>query len=159
MALVPQIVDAVTIPVIAAGGIADGRGIAAALMLGASGVQIGTAFLTTDEALVPDVHRDAIAGASEEDTRMTRAFSGRPARGIRNRFIDAMAGVEDELPDFPLLNTLTRPLRAASQGKGSGELVSLWAGQALTLNRSMPAAALVETLVRETADALSRRHA
>jgi nitronate monooxygenase len=159
LALVPQVVDAVTIPVIAAGGIADGRGIAAALMLGASGVQIGTAFLTTDEAPVPEVHRNAIADASEEDTRMTSAFSGRPARGIRNRFIDAMAGAQDELPDFPLLNTLTRPLRAASQGHGSGDFVSLWAGQALTLNRSIPAAVLVAELVRETADALSRHRA
>ncbi|MFT5446914.1 MAG: nitronate monooxygenase [Gammaproteobacteria bacterium] len=156
MALVPQIVDAVTIPVIAAGGIADGRGIAAPLMLGASGGQIGTAFLSTNEAVVPDVYRDVIAAASEADTRMTRAFSGRPAREIRNRFIDAMAGAQDELPDFPLLNTLTRPLRAASQRNGSADLVSLWPGQALTLNRSIAAAALVDALVRETAEALSR---
>jgi nitronate monooxygenase len=156
MALGPQIVDAVTIPVIAAGGIADGRGIAAPLMLGASGGQIGTAFLSTNEAVVPDVYRDVIAAASEADTRMTRAFSGRPAREIRNRFIDAMAGAQDELPDFPLLNTLTRPLRAASQRNGSADLVSLWPGQALTLNRSIAAAALVDALVRETAEALSR---
>ena len=156
MALVPQIVDAVTIPVIAAGGIADGRGIAAALMLGASGVQLGTAFLSSDEASVADVYRQAIANASEEDTRMTRAFSGRPARGIRNRYIDALAAVDGELPDFPLMNTLTKPLRAASQSKGSGDLVSLWAGQALTLNRSMPAAQLLETLIVETGEALAR---
>jgi len=156
MALVPQIVDAVTIPVIAAGGIADGRGIAAALMLGASGVQIGTAFLTTDEASVADVHRQAIAAATEEDTRMTRAFSGRPARGIRNRYIDVLAAFEDELPDFPLMNTLSKPLRAASVRRGSGDLVSLYAGQALTLNRSMPAAQLVEALIGETRDVLAR---
>ncbi|MFT5172502.1 MAG: nitronate monooxygenase [Gammaproteobacteria bacterium] len=159
MALVPQIVDAVTIPVIAAGGIADGRGIAAALMLGASGVQLGTAFMSSDEASVAAVHRQAIANASEEDTRMTRAFSGRPARGIRNRYIDAMAAVEGELPDFPLMNTLTKPLRAASQNSDSGDLVSLYAGQALTLNRSMPAAQLLETLIDETGAALTRNQA
>jgi nitronate monooxygenase len=149
----------VSIPVIAAGGIADGRGIAAALMLGASGVQLGTAFLTTDEAAVADVYRQAIAGATEEDTRMTRAFSGRPARGIRNRYIDELAAFEDELPDFPLMNTLTKPLRAASQHNDSGELVSLWAGQALTLNRSMPAAQLLATLIAETSAALTRTRA
>ena len=130
--------------------------VAAALMLGASGVQLGTAFLTTDEATVPAVYRDAISSATEEDTRMTRAFSGRPARGIRNRYLDAMVEVDDQLPDFPLMNTLTKPLRAASQKAGSGDMMSLWAGQALTLNRSMPAASLVETLVLETQAALDR---
>jgi nitronate monooxygenase len=149
-ALVPQVVDAVDVPVIAAGGIADGRGIAAALMLGASGVQVGTAFLGCEEAGVPRAHRAALAAASAEDTAVTRAFSGRPARGIRNRYMDAMSAHEQELPDFPLMNTLTGPLRKASAAAGDGDFLALWAGQAVGLNRAMPAAVLVETLVAET---------
>jgi len=121
LALVPQVVDAVRVPVIAAGGIADGRGIAAAL-----------------------------AAASGEDTAMTRAFSGRPARGIRNRYLDAMAPHEETLPDFPLMNTLAGPLRKACAARGSGDFIALWAGQAVGLNRTLPAAELVETLVAET---------
>ncbi len=156
LALVPQVVDAVHIPVVAAGGIADGRGIAAALMLGASGVQIGTAFLSTDEASVAPPHRQALATATGADTRLTRAFSGRPARGIRNRYLDAMAPHEHELPDFPLMNTVTGPLRAASAKDGSGDFLALWAGQAVALNRAMPAAALLETLVDETRACLAR---
>ncbi|MEM1198016.1 MAG: nitronate monooxygenase, partial [Pseudomonadota bacterium] len=101
MALVPQIVDAVNVPVIAAGGIADGRGIAAAFALGAAGVQPGTAFLTTEEAATPTVYRKALMEAKDEDTRLTRAFSGRPARGLSNRYIEETAAREHELPDFP----------------------------------------------------------
>lgn len=150
MALVPQVVDAVKVPVIAAGGIADGRGIAAALMLGASAVQIGTAFLTCDEASTPRVHREAILSAQDADTRLTRAFSGGPARSVRNRFMDVMAEHDRALPDFPLMNTLTKPLRVASAEQDLPDAVALWAGQALTLNRSLPAAELVEALVAET---------
>src|SRR5207248_4608358 len=94
MALVPQIVDAVHVPVIAAGGIADGRGIAAAFALGASGVQLGTAFLDCPEATVPDLHRQALHRAADEDTRLTRVFTGRPARALRNRLIDEMGDAE-----------------------------------------------------------------
>lgn len=154
MALIPQIVDAVKVPVIAAGGIGDGRGIAAALMLGASGVQLGTAFLTTPEASVPGVHRDAILAADGSETRYTRVFSGRPARGIDNRIMRSLAPEQDALPDFPLLNTLTKPLRAPALERGDSGLISLWAGQALSLNRTLPAAELVEKLVEDTTQRL-----
>ena len=123
MALVPQVVDAVAVPVIASGGIMDGRGIAAALALGAAAVQMGTAFLTCDEAGVPEVYKRAILEAREDGTRVTRAFSGRPARGIVNRFMtevdrDEAAGAV--LP-FPLQNALTRPLRSAAAEQGRAE--------------------------------------
>jgi len=134
MALVPQIVDAVALPVIASGGIMDGRGIAAALALGASAVQLGTAFLTCAEAGVPEAYKDAILAARPSDTRVTRAFSGRPARGIVNRFMTEVEDrVEDQARDaavlpFPYQNALTRPLRTAAGKAGRAEFLSLWAG-------------------------------
>jgi nitronate monooxygenase len=147
MALVPQVVDAVDVPVIAAGGIADGRGIAAAFALGASGVSIGTAFLTCPEAAIPEVHKQALLQARDEDTRLTRAFSGRHARGLRNLYIEAMARYEAELPDFPLMNALTGPLRKAGGAAGSPDFVALWSGQAASLNRALPAAELLAALI------------
>jgi nitronate monooxygenase len=156
MALVPQIVDAVGVPVIAAGGIADGRGIAAALALGAAGVQIGTAFLTTAEAGISAPHRAALMASDGSDTRPTRAFSGRPARTIVNRYMAAMEAHEDDLPDFPLMNTVTNPLRKASAAAGSPDFLSLSSGQAVGLNREATAAELVERLVAETRAAMER---
>jgi nitronate monooxygenase len=156
MALVPQIADAVDVPVIAAGGIADGRGIAAALALGAAGVQIGTAFLTTAEAGIPAAHRAALMASDGSDTRPTRTFSGRPARGVVNRYMTAMAAHEDELPDFPLMNTVTGPLRKAGAAAGSPDFLSLFSGQAVGLNREGTAAELVERLVAETRAAMAR---
>jgi nitronate monooxygenase len=157
MALVPQIVDAVRVPVVASGGIMDGRGIAAALALGAGAVQMGTAFLTCDEAGAPEAYKKAVIDAREHETRLTRAFSGRPARGIVNRF---MAEVESAGPaailPFPLQNALTRPLRAAAAKQGRAEFLSLWAGQGLRMSRRQPAAALVERLSRETDVAVER---
>jgi nitronate monooxygenase len=147
MALVPQIVDAVNIPVIAAGGIADGRGIAAAFMLGASGVQMGTAFLSCPEANVSDVHLAAIRNARDDDTRLTKAFSGRPARARRNDFIESIAAQRLPLPDFPTMYTLSDPLSKASDDKLDFRF--LLYGQAAALNREMPAAELVRTLVTE----------
>jgi nitronate monooxygenase len=157
VALVPQIADAVKVPVIASGGIMDGRGIAAALALGASGVQLGTAFLTCEEAGIPAAYKQAILDARESDTRITRAFSGRPARGIVNRF---MTEVERDgggaiLP-FPLQNALTRPLRAAAAKAGRAEFLSLWAGQGVGLARRATAASLVRRLADET-DAVLKR--
>lgn len=163
MALVPQIADAVLLPVVASGGIMDGRGIAAALALGAVAVQMGTAFLTCDEAGVSDAYKAAILAAAEHETRLTRAFSGRPARGIVNRF---MAAVEPQgmqppaeagpvLP-FPLQNALTRSLRTAAGQAGRAEFLSLWAGQGLGLARRQPAVALVARLVAETEAAIAR---
>lgn len=144
-ALVPQVVDAVSVPVIAAGGIADARGIAAAFMLGASGVQIGTAFLNTPESMVGAPHKRALL--TERSTGVTAAFSGRPARGIVNRYMAEMDGAD--LPDFPLMNPMTGPLRAASAKEGAGEFMSLWAGQAHSLNREIGTAELIETLADE----------
>lgn len=158
MALVPQVADAVSVPVIASGGIMDGRGIAAALALGATAVQMGTVFLTTEEAGIPEAHKAAILAAREDQTRITRAFSGRPARGIVNRFMEA---VEDpDAPDavlpFPLQNTLTRPLRTAAGKAGRAEFLSLWAGQGLGLARRRPAGGLVADLLRGTEEVRRR---
>jgi nitronate monooxygenase len=149
MSLVPQLVAAIRVPVIASGGIMNGRGIAAALELGASAVQMGTAFLVTDECGIAESYKRAVMSASEHSTKITRAFSGRPARGIVNR---AMETIEQEplaiLP-YPYQNALTRPMRSAATEQDRPEYLSLWAGQGVRLARRMPAAALVETLVRE----------
>jgi nitronate monooxygenase len=158
LALVPQIVDAVRTPVIASGGIMDGRGIAASLALGAAGAQLGTAFLTCDEAGVPDAYKQAILDAHEDQTRVTRAFSGRPARGIVNRFMTEVEAPwwRDRLSilPFPLQNALTRPLRTAAAKQGRAEFLSLWAGQGVRMARRTTAAALVASLVRETEAAI-----
>lgn len=157
MALVPQIVDSVRIPVIASGGIMDGRGIAAALALGASAVQLGTAFLTCEESGIPDAYKQAILAAQEDQTRITRAFSGRPARGIVNRFmseVDSIQGDDTILP-FPLQNALTRPLRAAAAKQGRAEYLSLWAGQGLRLARRQPAEQLMRRLTEEAERAIA----
>lgn len=154
MALVPQVADAVDLPVLASGGIMDGRGIAAALALGAAGVQMGTAFLTCAEAGIPEAHKRAILDARETQTRVTRAFSGRPARGIVNRVMDDIAD-GDALP-FPLQNTLTRPMRTAAAQHGRAEFLSLWAGQGVRLARRQTAAELMARLAGET-DAAVRR--
>ncbi len=156
LALVPQVVDAVGVPVVAAGGIGDGRAIAAALALGAAGVQIGTAFLTTAETGVPPIQVEALMAAQGADTTVTRAFSGRPARYIANRYVREMAPHEDKLPEFPLMATLTGPLRTASAEAGSTEFMSLWAGQAVGLNRRGTVAELVDGLVTEAQAAMRR---
>jgi nitronate monooxygenase len=135
--------------VIAAGGIADGRGIAAALALGAAGVQMGTAFLLCPETAVPDVYRSRLRAASAEDTRMTIAYSGRPARALLNRYMEEMGPVT-EIPEFPIPYSLTRALDLAAAKAGSPDFVAMWAGQAATLAREEPAADLVRRLVEET---------
>lgn len=153
IALVPQMVDAVSVPVIASGGIMDGRGIVAAAALGASGVQLGTAFLTCPESGAPPAHKAAVRAAREDGTLLTRAFSGRLARGIVNSFARAMLGNEEALLPYPAQNNLTRPLRTAAARQDNADYLSLWAGQAAPLARDMPAADLVALLMRETAAA------
>jgi nitronate monooxygenase len=148
MSLVPQVADAVRVPVIASGGIMDGRGIVAAVALGAAAVQMGTAFLTCDEAGIPEAYKQAILNAREDQTRITRAFSGRPARGIVNRFmaeIESNDGADAILP-FPLQNALTRPLRTAAAKQGRAEFLSLWSGQGSRLARRQPASDLIARL-------------
>jgi nitronate monooxygenase len=149
MALVPQTVDAVKVPVIAAGGIADGRGIVAALALGASAVQIGTAYLFCPEAKVAPPHREALHAAWDDDTTLTRVFTGRPARGIVNRIMREVGPMSDLPPAFPLAGGALVPLRAKSEPAGSGDFMSLWSGQAMRLGRDMPASELTRTLARE----------
>jgi nitronate monooxygenase len=156
MALVPQTVDAVRIPVVAAGGIMDGRGIAAALTLGASGVQMGTAFLTCDEAGPPAVYKERILKAREHETRVTRTFSGRPARGIVNRLMEEVDAAASEIAPFPIQNALTRPIRSAAAQQGKADYLSLWAGQGLRLARRAKAGNLVAQLISETEAALAR---
>ena len=147
MALVPAIVDQVKLPVIAAGGIMDGRGLAAALCLGASAVQMGTAFLTCPEAGVHPAHQQAILESTDESTTITSVFSGRPARGIRNRFSEEMAKYQDILPDYPLQQSLTSPIRKKAAEVNRPEFMSLWAGQGTPLSRSIPAAQLVHKVI------------
>ncbi len=150
MALIPQVVDAVDVPVIAAGGIADGRGIAAAFALGASGVQMGTAFLSCPEAQVSDIHRAALRHASDQDTRLTRAFSGRPARAKTNRYIAAMAEHRAPLPDYPTMYSFSDPLREHSVANEDADFQFLLYGQTAALNRELPAAELFRALVNES---------
>lgn len=148
MALVPRIVDAVDCPVIAAGGIADGRGIAAAFALGAAGVQIGTAFLATPESSISDIHKQTIVAASGDDTQFSRAFSGRAARTIVNKYSREMENVTD-WPDFPIMNTLTGPLRAASAKSGNKDAIALWSGQGVGLVRESTTKRVFDILVEQ----------
>jgi nitronate monooxygenase len=146
MALVPQIVDAVAVPVIAAGGIADGRGIAAAFVLGASGVQIGTAYLKTPEARISPMHRAALAEASDSDTALTNLFSGRPARGVINRLMREIGPMNDAAPAFPHAAGAVAPLRAAAEKAGFGDFSPLWSGQAVALADEMPAGEMTRVM-------------
>jgi nitronate monooxygenase len=156
MALVPQVANAIDVPVIASGGIMDGRGIAAALALGAQAVQMGTAFLVCDEAATPAVHKEAILAAYGHETRLTQAFSGRHARGIVNTAMATIDGDEPGFLPYPLQNALTRPMRTAAAKQGRSEFLSLWAGQGARLARRMPVADLVTRLAAETDEALAR---
>ena len=135
MALVPQVVDAVEVPVIAAGGIADGRGIAAAFALGASGVQIGSAYLITTESIISDLHRTALAASRDDQTALTNLFSGRPARGLINRIMREIGPISPDAPPFPTAANALAPLRTAAETTGSDDFTPLWSGQALPLAR------------------------
>jgi len=145
-ALVPQVVDAVKVPVIAAGGIADGRGIAAAFALGASGVQIGTAYLRCPESKVIAPVRAALAQATDESTVITNVMTGRPARGVANRTMREVGPISPDAPAFPHAATALGPLRAAAEKLGRVDFTNLWAGQAVRMGREMPAAELTRAL-------------
>lgn len=146
-ALVPQLADALQAPVIASGGIADDRGLTAALALGAEAVQIGTAFLACEESGAHPEYKRAVLEAADDSTTVTRTFSGKPARAIRNRFLDEMEGHREEIPPYPIQNAWTKDIRDASKEQSRPEFMSLWAGQAASLSRSAPAAEVVEGLV------------
>jgi nitronate monooxygenase len=149
-ALVPQIVDAVKLPVIATGGIGDARGIAAALALGASAVQLGTAFLFCPEAKILPPHRAALKAVRDDSTVMTNVMSGRPARGIVNRVMREIGPISDIVPEFPLAAGALAPLHAKAQAQGSGDFSTMWAGQAAALGREIPARELTARLAEET---------
>jgi nitronate monooxygenase len=157
-ALVPQVADAVKIPVIAAGGVTDARGIAAALMLGAAGVQIGTGYLFCPESKITNMHRAALEAARDDGTVVTNVLTGRPARGLVNRAIRELGPVSAVAPEFPLAAGALAPLRAKAQAQGRSDFSSLWAGQAAALGREMPARELTAKLANE-AQALMKKMA
>ncbi|PLR94176.1 NAD(P)H-dependent flavin oxidoreductase [Bacillus sp. T33-2] len=149
MSLIPQAADQVRIPVIASGGIMDGRGLLAALCLGAQAVQLGTALLTCEESGAHPMHKEAIINSSEDDTVITRAFSGKPARGINNEFITNMAPFESDFPAFPVQNTLTTGLRKAAALQNNPEYMSLWAGQSLRLAKAQSVKELINNIISD----------
>jgi len=154
MALVPQVVDAVKVPIVAAGGIADARGIVAAFALGAVGVQIGTAYLHCPEAQISPVYRQALKDAKDNETAITNVFTGRPARGIVNRLMREVGPMSTVAPEFPLAAAAVAPLRAKSEMAGCADFTPLWSGQAARLNRNLPAAELTKQLAEEALEKL-----
>ncbi len=153
IALLPQIVRAVNLPVIAAGGIADAKGVAAALALGAAGVQIGTAYLLCPEATTSVVHRAALKSEGARHTALTNLFTGRPARGIMNRIMRELGPISTAPPAFPLATAAIAPLRAKAESRGSGDFSPLWSGQNASGCKEIPAA----QLTRELAPDIARR--
>ena len=154
-ALVPQVVDAVSVPVIAAGGIADGRGIAAAFALGAAGAQIGTAYLFTPESLISPLHRAALHSARDDQTALTNIFSGRPARGLMNRIMHDIGPMADTAPAFPTAGHALAPLKAKAEASGASDFSSLWSGQSASLGRAIGAADLTRQLAQDAVQQFS----
>lgn len=154
VALVPQLASEVAIPVVAAGGIADGRGIAAVLALGAAGAQVGTAFLVAPESGAPEVHKALLGRPEARHTKLTRAITGRYARGIENELVRTLEAHADEVLPYPAQHRLTANLRRAAGPRQKAELLALWAGQNAASARAMPAAEVVARLVRETNEVL-----
>ncbi|MCS0674281.1 nitronate monooxygenase family protein [Cytobacillus firmus] len=154
MALIPQVADAVSCPVAAAGGIMDSRGIAAAMMLGAAGAQLGTAFLTCRESGAHSLYKQALLNAREDQTAVTKAFSGKLARGIRNRFMEEMKGLQT-LP-YPLQNDMTAPIRKQAAKLEKPEFMSLWAGQGVRLAEEVTVKELMIKLVKGTETLLDK---
>jgi nitronate monooxygenase len=147
-ALLPQIVDAVQLPVIAAGGIADAQGVRAAMALGAAGVQIGTAYLCCPEATTSAIHRAALHSPAARHTALTNLFSGRPARGIVNRVIREQGPISPMAPGFPLAAAAIAPLRAKAESQGSGDFSPLWSGQNASGCKNIGAAELTAELAK-----------
>ncbi len=137
------------VPVIAAGAITDARGIAAALALGAAGVQIGTAYLWCPEAKISAPHRAALESARDDGTAVTNLMTGRPARGIINRVMREIGPMSDMAPEFPLAAGALAPLRAKAEAQGSGDFSPMWAGQAASLGHALPAGELTRKLAAE----------
>ena len=148
-ALLPQIVREVKRPVIAAGGIADSKGVAAAMKLGAAGVQVGTAYLQCPEATTTPIHRAALKSDSARHTALTNLFTGRPARGILNRLMKDLGPISSTVPAFPLATAAIAPLRAKAEGQGSGDFSPLWAGQNVSGCKEIPAAELTRQFAAE----------
>ncbi|ASL46373.1 Nitronate monooxygenase [Burkholderia sp. AD24] len=157
LALVPQIVDAVDLPVIAAGGIADGRGLAAALMLGASAVQMGTAYLLADEIPLPGIYRHALEQAGDQSTVLTNIFTGRPARAIVNRAVRELGPLSAHAPPFPFAGLSLASLRAHAESAGSDDFTPLWSGQSASLARAQPAAEITRRIAEQALDVLHRQ--
>ncbi|MDI5892442.1 NAD(P)H-dependent flavin oxidoreductase [Halomonas rhizosphaerae] len=148
LALLPQVRQAVEVPVVAAGGIADARGVAAALALGAEAVQAGTAFLCCPESRASAIHRRALMSEAARHTALTNLYSGRPARGIVTRLMRELGPISEAAPAFPLATAAIAPLRAAAEAQGSGDFSPLWAGQNASRCREVPAAEVVRELAR-----------
>jgi nitronate monooxygenase len=150
ISLIPQAADQINIPIIAAGGIMDTRGALAAKCLGAHAVQLGTAFLVCEESGASPLHKEAIIKASEDQIVLTKAFSGKMARGVNNRFIETMKKNEHELPPYPIQNELTKGIRKASSLYGNPEFISLWAGQSPRLAKSLTVQELINQFIQDT---------
>jgi nitronate monooxygenase len=154
MSLIPQLVSNIQIPVIASGGIMDGRGMIAALALGAKAVQLGTAFLTCSESGINEAYRKAIFECNEENTTITSTFSGKPARGINNRFIKEIEKYLDIMPDYPIQNNLTQNIRTQAAKLNKAEFLSLWSGQGTRLSRKLSASQLIDEILKESKQTL-----
>lgn len=154
LALTRLVVRAIKLPVIAAGGIMDGAGIAASLALGAQLAQLGTAFVPCPESGAPQIHKDLLLEATEDSTQLTEKFSGKPARGLSNRFMTEMAAKDAPQLAFPAQNAVTGKLRQSSAKAGKRDFVALWAGQAAPLARALPAAELIRVLNEEAISAI-----
>ncbi|OJE49243.1 nitronate monooxygenase [Bacillus proteolyticus] len=156
-ALIPQLVAAVPhIPIVAAGGVMNGQGLVAAFALGAEAVQMGSAFLTSEESITHDAYKEAVLQSTDTSTTVTRAFSGKYARGIRNEFIERHEEKEEGLPMYPVQNVLTSKIRQEAAKQNKGEYMSLWAGQASSLARIEPAQHVVERVMKEVEDVIEQ---
>jgi len=156
LALTRLVVRAVKLPVVAAGGIMDGAGIAAALALGAQLAQLGTAFIPCPEGGAPPAHKKLLLSATEDSTQLTEKFSGKPARGLSNRFIAEMAAKSAPQLAFPAQNSVTGKMRQAAAKAGKSDFIALWAGQAAPLSRALPAAELIATLEAEAIESIQK---